>query len=173
MPDFLKVEDVLQHLVIKKNMIAAEFGCGSAEFTIALAKKVNKGKVYALDIQEEKLSSLQGRMKLAHITNVVTVWCDLEVKNGSKLPDDSLDVVLIPNMLFQVEDKNVTIEESCRILKKGGQLLIIDWLKQGPFSPKTGMLSPEKAKQLASMFGFSLKKEFAAGDYHYALLFTK
>lgn len=173
MADFLKVNDILSNLDLKEGMTAAEFGCGSALFTIALAKKLNKGRIYALDIQEEKLSALKGKLAHENINNVLTVLCDLETPNGSTLGDNSLDIVLIPNILFQAEDKYAIIKEGYRILKPGGQLLVIDWLKKGPFSPKEGMISPDEIKKMADGINLSLKKDFAAGDYHYALLFIK
>ncbi len=171
--DFLKVEEVLNYLDIKDDMQVSEFGCGSAVFTIALAKKVSKGKVYALDIQEEKLSALKGKLAIEKINNVQTILCDLEALRGSTLPENSLDIVLIPNILFQAENKYAIIEEGNRILKSGGQILIIDWLAGSPFSPQTGLISPDEVKEMAFKMSLSLKREFIAGDFHYALLFTK
>lgn len=173
MAEFLKVNEILNNLDLKNGMTTAEFGCGSAVFTVSLAKKINKGKVYAMDIQEEKLSALKGRLVHENISNVLTILCDLETPNGSTLMDDSFDIVLIPNVLFQAENKYAIIKEGKRILKIGGQLFIVDWLKKGPFSPKEGMVSPDEIKKIANDIGLSLKKEFAAGDYHYGLLFAK
>ena len=172
MADFLNIEEVLSRLTLKKDMMAAEFGCGSAVFAIALARKLDKGRVYALDIQEEKLSALKGKVSQQKINNVFPILCDLEAKNGSTLKDNSLDVVLIPNILFQVDNKSAIIEEAKRILKQGGQLLIIDWLKKSSFGPED-LIKPEDIKKLAENTGLTLKDEFSSGDYHYGLLFIK
>lgn len=172
MPDFLKTNEILDLLELKEEMSAAEFGCGSAVFALSLAKRLNKGKIYALDIQEEKLSALKGKVAKENINNISTVLCDLEAPNGSGLPANSLDIVLIPNMLFQAENKSAIIKEGHRALKPGGQMLVIDWFKQVPFGPKT-MVSPDEMKKIAQGFGLTLKREFAAGDYHYGLIFTK
>ncbi len=173
MADFLNVNEVLSNLDLKESMTAAEFGCGTADFALALAKKLDKGKVYALDIQEEKLSVLKNKMVLQNIANIKMILCDLEAPNGSTLKNNFLDIVLIPNILFQVENKYAIIDEAKRILKPGCQLLVIDWLKKVPFGPREGLVSPDEVKKIAATFGLSLKKEFAAGDYHYALLFIK
>ena len=173
MPDFLKVSQVLSNLEIKDNMMAAEFGCGSADFSLNLAKQLKHGRVYALDIQEEKLSALKGKMAHENIRNIVTALCDLEAKKGSMLQDDFLDVVLITNVLFQAENKYTIIEEAARVVKAGGQILVVDWLKESPFSPKEGMILPPEVKGMAEKLGLSLKKEFAVGDYHYGLVFIK
>ena len=173
MAEMLNVDEVLRELDIKENMQAVEFGCGSADFTIALAKKLRTGKVWALDVQEEKISALKGKLIIERLTNVGTVVCDLEILGGSTLSNESQDIVLIPNVLFQAENKSVMIEEAKRILKPQGQLLIIDWLKKVPFGPKENLLDYDQVKKIAQGLDFSLQKEFAAGDYHYALLFTK
>lgn len=172
MADFLKMDEVLSHLDLKDDMIAAEFGCGSAMFTISLSRILNKGRVYALDIQEEKLSALKGKVKQQKIDNIFTILCDLESKKGSTLLDNDLDVVLMPNILFQAENKHAIIEEGFRVLKPGGQLLVIDWLKANSFGPEK-VIKPEDIKKIAGDLGFSLKKEFNLGDYHYGLLFVK
>lgn len=173
MADFLKVEEVLSELDLKEDMSAAEFGCGSALFALALSRKLKKGRVYAIDIQEEKLSALRGKLSIEKINNVSTILSDLESEGGSTLPSNSLDVVLIPNVLFQAEDKYAMIKEAERVLKSGGQLLVIDWLKAIPSHPKLSMISPDEIKKIADSLGLSLKKEFHAGDYHFVLLFTK
>ena len=153
-------------------MTAAEFGCGSAMFATYLAKKLDKGRVYALDIQESKLSALKGKLKILKINNIFTILCDLEAENGSTLKDSSLDIVLMPNILFQIENKSAIIQEAKRILKSGGQLLIIDWLKANSFGPEK-IVKPDEVKSITENLGLSLKKEFHSGDYHYILLFTK
>lgn len=173
MPDFLSVDEVLGNIDLREDMWGAEFGCGSAMFAISLAKKLKKGKVYALDIQEEKLSALKGKMAMEKVKNITTILCDLEAPRGSALPDNALDIVLIPNVLFQAENKYAMIEESKRVLKPGGQLLVVDWAKEGPYSPKEGMVSPDAMKSIAVSLGLALAKEFSAGDYHYGLLFDK
>ncbi len=173
MADFLKVDEVLNNLDLKEDMVVAEFGCGSAVFALYLAKKLSKGRVYALDIQEEKLSALKGKASLEKVNNIFTVHCDLEATKGSNLQGGSLDIVLIPNVLFQSENKYAIMEEAKRVLKSGGQLLVIDWLKQGAGSPKHGLASPDEVKKMAGLLGFSLKKEFAVGDFHYSLIFIK
>ena len=173
MAEFFNVDEVLHYVHATADMLGAEFGCGSAVFTLKLAKKLHKGKVYAMDVQEEKLSALQGKAALAHIGNISTIHCNLEEPGATGLQSNMLDIVLIPNVLFQAENKYAMIEEAVRILKSGGQLLIIDWLKKGKFSPKEGMISPDEVKKMAGMLGVTFKKEFSAGDYHYALSFVK
>lgn len=173
MAEMLRIHEIIGYLDMTNAMTAAEFGCGSAGIAMELAKHLAKGRVYAIDIQAEKLSALEGKLAHSHIKNVVGIHGDLEAPGGSTLRDAMLDVVVIPNLLFQAEHKYGIIQEAWRITKPGGQLLVIDWLKTGPFSPKDGLVKPDEVKAWAEKTGFKIKKEFAAGDYHYGLLFIK
>ena len=68
MDNFLNPEEVLDQLDLKVNMVAAEFGCGSGGFAIPLAKKLDEGLVYAIDIQESPLSALKS---MALVENII------------------------------------------------------------------------------------------------------
>ena len=173
MEDFLSPEVILNNLEISENMTAVEFGCGAGIFVIALAKRIKQGRVYGLDVQEEKLSVLKSKALVEKLINIITIHCDLEAKDGSTLARDSADIVLIPNVLFQSENKYAIINEGKRILKQGGQLLIIDWQKSSLLAPKQGIVSPDEIKKIAREAELIFKKEFSAGGHHFALLFSK
>ena len=173
MEGFLSPEEILNNLETREDMTAVEFGCGSGIFTLALAKRLKQGRVYGLDIQEEKLSALKNKALLEKLKNVVTIHCDLETKDGSTLHGNSVDIVLIPNVLFQTEDKHAIIEEGKRVLKQGGQLLIIDWQKSSLLAPNQGTISSDEIKKITESAELVFKKEFSAGEHHFALLFNK
>lgn len=171
--EFVNPEKILDQLDLREDMIASEFGCGLGIFSIALAKRLKKGKVYGIDILEEKLSAFKERASLEGVSNVEAILANVEKIGGSKLKDNFLDLVLIPNVLFQNEDKKVIIEEAKRITKVGGEILILDWKKESPIGPKEGRISAEEVKEIASSLGLKFKKEIEAGSHHYCLLFTK
>jgi len=154
-------------------MIAAEFGSGSGGFTIPLAKRLKKGKVYALDIQGEPLSALEGRASLENLTNIETRRCDLEEDQGSQFPPDFLDLVLIPNVLFQSENEKKILEEAERVTKKGGKILVVDWRKGADFGPKEGRVSLEEVRDTVKDLRLDLKGEAEAGKYHWAVILDK
>ncbi len=166
-------EEILNHLELKDHMTAAEFGCGSGGLTIPLAKVLNKGRIQAIDILEEKIEALKYKADEEKIFNIQTSIRDLDQYNGSKLSNNSVDVVLIPNVLFQSESKDVMIKEAARVLKEEGQILIIDWKKESPLGNKGQSVDPEEVKKIAEETSLQLKKEFSAGPYHYGLIFKK
>jgi len=169
---FLNPEEVLDQLKLRTDMLAAEFGCGSGGFTVSLAKRLDEGLVYAIDIQEGVLSALKSRLLLEGINNIKIVRGNLEKDKGSTLPSSCLDVVVIPNVLFQAEDKIAIITEAYRVLKNRGILLIIDWNAETPHGP-TNRISRDDVKNMAKEKGLEFKEEINAGKYHYGLVFEK
>jgi ubiquinone/menaquinone biosynthesis C-methylase UbiE len=96
------------------------------------------------------------------------------LEDGLTISDLAVDLVFIPNVLFQVEDKDAIITEAERILKKQGKLIIIDWLPQAAQGPaQDERVAPKDIKKMAQELGFKLEKEFKAGKYHYVLVFKK
>ncbi len=172
MEGFLDPEKVLDEIGLKSKMIVAEFGSGSGSFAIPLAKRVADGLVYAIDIQKDPLSVLKSRANFENIRNIRIISSDLEAERGSTLADSSVDAVLIVNVLFQAEKKEVLIKEAKRILRNNGILAVIDWQIKASQGPEKGKISPERVKKIAEELSFKTEKEFEAGKYHYGLLFT-
>lgn len=172
MNSFLNPEEVLNQLEISENAIVADFGCGSGGWVIPLAKRLKNSWVYAIDILEEPLSALKSKAELENVSNIEIIRANIEGENTSKLPDNSCDLVLMTNLLFQAEDKKVMLEEAKRALKEGGRILVVDWKKESPFGPKEKVL-PEEIKKIAKDLKLRLGKEFPAGTYHYVLVFVK
>ena len=171
MPDFLNPNEVLKKLRLRKNMIAADFGCGSGGWTIPLAKILAEGKVYAIDILEEPLSALRAKVKIERLFNVETRKANAE--KGVLLLSNSCNLVLMTNLLFECENKKAVLEEAKRILKPAGKILVVDWLKDNPLTPEIEWLDFEEIKKIAEELNLKLEKEFEAGAYHQGLLLTK
>jgi len=172
-PSFLDPQEILNEIELRKGMTAVDFGCGAGGWVIPLAKRLKKGKVYALDVQEETLSALKGQARLEKVFNIEPILCDLENPKSLKLRNDSIDLVLMTNLLFQIENKKEVFSQAKRILKKGGQILVVDWKEESPFGPYEKRVLPEEVKEIAKDVGLELTKDFEAGDYHYGLVFEK
>ena len=155
----------------------ADLGCGAmAYFTLQAARQVGeRGQVYAVDIQREVLSSVDSRARLAGLTNVRTVWSDLEKVGAAAIPSATLDAALLVNTLFQLNDYAAAMTEAARLLKPSGKLLAVDWKSIGaPFGPPSERrVSPGRVKELAIAAGFKLLEEFEAGPYHFGQVYEK
>lgn len=168
---------LLERLGIEEKMQVADLGCGRrGYFSLQAAKMVGElGRVYAVDVIPSALENVQSMANLFGVNNLKTVWADLEVVGGTKIPDQNIDLAMVNNVFFQTKKDDLILKEATRILKRGGKLLVTEWKKiKTPFGPPPeNRVSPEEIKNNAKNCGLSLCEEFEAGPYHYALIFIK
>ena len=174
--EFLKPESVLEAWDVRPGDKIADFGCGAGFFAIPLAQRVgSQGKIYAFDIRPEALEATRAKTRLFHLLNVDTLRADLETALGSGLKNESVDKILIANILFQAESKEALASEALRILKAGGSLAVIEWSDEknigGPSLDHR--LGKSEARQFFEKNSFVFFKEFNAGSHHYGLIFKK
>ena len=173
---FSAPEKNIEQLELQPNNIVADFGAGGGAYTIAAAKALQTtGKVYAIDVQKDLLTRLENTCREEHLGNVGFIWGDLEHMGGTKLRDNSVDVAIVSNVLFQTADKKIVLEEMKRILRNQGKLLLIDWT--GSFNnlgPTPEQVFPElEARKLVESLAFSFDKNIDAGNFHYGMIFRK
>jgi ubiquinone/menaquinone biosynthesis C-methylase UbiE len=105
------------------------------------------------------------------LSNVELIKVDIEVPQKIKIAEGSCDLIIISSIIFQLQDKNIIFESAKKILKKRGNILIIEWQPEGPLGPDKNLrLSKEKVIKLSEDNGFILDKEVDAGHFHYGLL---
>ena len=170
----MKPDEVLDNLDIQKDMQIADFGCGAGYFTIPLAKRVGKqGVVYAIDVQNAALESVQGMARMHSLLNIETIRANLEKEGGSGLKDDSVDMVILANILFQSARKDAILKEAGRVLNKTGTIVLVEWQDEASFGPNAAYrVTKDQLKEIARDAGLVLAKEFNAGSSHYGLVFS-
>jgi len=177
LPDnFLHPERIIGALEIQNGSIIADFGAGHGYFTIPLGRATGPdGKVYAIDIQKAGLTVVQTKAKLEHLLHIEPVWADLDRPNGSRLPEASVDLVLMANILFQSEKKSDMMQEAYRVLKAGGRAFVIEWKpNEASFGPPVHLrVSAPTVQNMAVHTGFIFEREVPVGSHHYGLIFRK
>ena len=164
-------------LGIEPGTLVADFGAGSGAYVLEIAARLEgSGHIYAIDVQRDLLTRIKNEAHKRGFKNVDIIWCDLEMPNASRIADRHLDLVLISNLLFQVDEKEAVLREAWRVLKVSGRLAVIDWSESPPaggrrIGPnKKDVVKKEKTIELAQECGFELIREFDAGAHHYGLL---
>lgn len=182
MPDIKKsllfdIEKIISKIKLTEGSSVADLGCGNFGFFVwPLAKVVGRnGKVYAVDILKDGLNEIHRRALKENYPQIKTIWSNLEIFKATKIETNSLDAVILVNVLHQMEKKSEALRESLRLLKRGGKILIVEWgNNESPFGPK-----PEKRVRLESLrlaaekLNLEIKEEFLAGPYHYGLILIK
>jgi len=168
---------LLKTVGIDSGMTIADLGCGTlGHFTFPAAHLVGpEGKIYAVDILKTALLAIESRIKVEGVENVQTVWGDLELVGGVRIPENTVDIALLINVASLVKKSPSVAEEVKRILRDRGRLLAIDWQPQatgfGPDQKKR--ISTEEASTLFTDLGFIVKNEFEAGPSHWGLVLEK
>lgn len=164
MSDFLNPLKVIEKLSLREEIDVADFGCGSGGWVIPLAKKIKNAKIYAIDILEPALSALKSNAEMEKVYNIRTIRCDVE--RGVDLKSESIDLVIASNLFFQVEDKEAVIKEALRILRKEGEIIVVDWIIKEDNAES-------KLRKKIEENGFKFIKEIEAGKSHFANLYEK
>lgn len=172
---FLSPREIVEQFGINPSAQVADFGSGAGDFALAIAQMISpKGKVYAIDVLESAHQSLRSRSKIKGITNINLILANLECELGSNLPKDSLDLVMIHNIMFQVNNKKNLIQEAYRVLKDSGKLAIIEWDMTSPIGPPKNLRLPEReVVSLIQNNGFEIESRIEVGKYHYGYIFNK
>jgi ubiquinone/menaquinone biosynthesis C-methylase UbiE len=173
---FSAPEKNIEQIGISDNLIVADFGAGTGAYSIAVAKAMHgTGRVYAIEVQKDLLTTLQNTCKSEHIANVSYIWGNCELLGGTKLSDNTCDLVIVSNVLFQATDKKGVISEARRVLKQSGTLLIVDWTASfnGMGPEKNQIFSEDEARKLMADVPFSFEKSITAGNFHYGLVYRK
>jgi ubiquinone/menaquinone biosynthesis C-methylase UbiE len=112
-----------QYNLVQEGQTILDYGCGTGDFTIPAAKRVHeKGKVYALDYFPRQLEIVVKRSKKIGLGNIETILSDRE----TGLPDESVDVVWMCDVLHEIKERRMVLEELHRVLKRDGILAIHD-----------------------------------------------
>ena len=101
-------------------------GCGPGFFTTAMARMVGqKGRVIAVDLQEEMLNKVRKKAALQKLSAAIEYHrCK---KEGIGLaPDSRVDFILAYYMVHEIPDKAGFFKEAGTLLKNSGKLLVVE-----------------------------------------------
>lgn len=154
----------------------AELGSGYGTFTIPTAQKIS-GIVYGFDIEADLVAHVEDKCNRLGLQNVRLVTRDF-IENGTGLPDESVEHVMIYNLLH-IENPVELLKEALRILKPGTIASIIHWRCDIPTPRGPSMEirpSPEQCIAWAITAGFTRPKQVDITNccpYHYGALLVR
>ena len=111
---------------VRPGMKVLDLAGGTGDLTKALARRVApSGEVVLADINENMVNV--GRRRL--VDAGVAQWVDFTIANAEKLPfaDNTFERITIAFGLRNVTDKAAALAEMARVLKPGGQALILEF----------------------------------------------
>lgn len=144
-------DNLVELLGLRLGDTVADIGAGTGYITWRMAKKVGeKGKVYAVEIQQEMLDLLAPRMKERGVTNYVPV---LGTISDPKLPANSIDLVIMVDVYHEFSHPKEMMRGIRNALKPGGRVAFVEYRAEDPRVP---------IKEIHKMSEAQVKKEAAA-----------
>lgn len=120
----LQIDRVMDILKITEGKSVADIGAGSGWFTVRAAKRVgDKGKVYAVEVNEDAIKYINDRAKRENFANITTI---LGTADDPKLPDNSIDAVMILKTYHEIAQPVKLMENLRKDFKKDALVAVID-----------------------------------------------
>jgi ubiquinone/menaquinone biosynthesis C-methylase UbiE len=162
-------DSILAQIGLRPGLTFIDVGCGDGFFALPAARIVGKeGKVYALDIDAEAISSLTEKALRSNLKNV-------EARVGAAedivFCESCADVLFFGIVLHDFDDPAKVLRNAARMIKPSGRLVDLDWKKKpmnfGP--PDNIRFSEEEAAKLIFKAGFKVEQRREAGPFHYVI----
>jgi SAM-dependent methyltransferase len=135
-----EAEKIAGALGLRPGMSAADVGAGEGRFTIALARQVGAaGRVYATEVESDKLEQIQAKVKADGFANVRTVLGD---QGRTGLPDGCCDAILLRMVYHHFTDPRAMRRSLWSALKPGGRVLVVEVPPRGSWRRLEGV--PER-----------------------------
>jgi len=164
----------------KPGTIVADIGAGDGKYAFAAAQIVGPaGKVFATEIDPDKLAKLRSEVSKRHLINVTI----LESKDAdTNLPAECCDAIFLRRVYHHLTKPAEFDVALIRSLKPGGRLAIIDFPPRSGLDPVDGVpanrgghgIPKDVAIEELTAAGFRIKStvnSWPQGDY--LLLFEK
>ncbi len=150
----LQIDRVMDILKISEGKSVADIGAGSGWFSTLAAKRVgDKGKILAVEINQEYIDYINERSKKENLKNIQTV---LGTEDDPRLATNSIDACLILKTYHEIGQPIKVLRNLRKAFKKGALLGIIDRNGKGDDHGIDKQQVIDEAKRA----GFELKEEY-------------
>lgn len=122
----------VQSMTLTDDAVVADIGAGTGYYSFKIAARVPKGKVYAVDIQNEMLMMTAERKKLLGDTVVEVVK---STEKSVNLPANSVDLAIMVDVYHELEFPKEILQSLFAALKPNGKLLLIEYRGEDPSIP--------------------------------------
>lgn len=115
---------VVDAMDLRETDVVADIGAGSGYFTFRLAPRVPRGRVIAVDIQQEMLDFIVEKNKEEHAGNIQPLLGTIE---DTRLVGGSVDVVLMVDAYHEFSHPWEMMRSIVRGLKPGGRVILLEY----------------------------------------------
>ena len=148
---------LMETLRLQLGEVVADIGAGTGYLSWRMALQVgNKGRVYAVDIQQEMLDLIARNMAARQITNVIPV---LGTITNAALPSKAVDCAIMVDVYHEFSHPFEMVHSLAEALKPGGRLVFVEYRAEDPSVP---------IKEVHKMTEAQVRKEMAPQPLEWA-----
>jgi len=163
---------LISRLPLSPGDVVADVGAGTGYFSIPIAARVPKGRVLAVDIQQEMLDIIEARKRDGAPANIEPV---LGTITDPKLPSNGVDLILIVDAYHEFSHPYEMGTAMADALKPGGQLILIEYRAEDsrvPIKPLHKMSEQQAIEEMRAIGLKHLRTEDFLPQQHF-LVFEK
>lgn len=141
----------IEALRLREGDVVADLGAGSGYYAFRMAPLVGpKGRILAVEIQDEMIAELKKRIDKNKVANVETIRC---TESDPKLPEASVDLLIMVDVYHELSFPFEVMTAVKKALKPGGRVALVEFRKEDREVP---------IKEVHKMSEAQIGKEMAA-----------
>jgi SAM-dependent methyltransferase len=163
---------LIENLPLQADSVVADIGAGTGYFSFRIAGRVPRGRVYAVDIQQEMLDIIEQRIDSGQGDNVVPV---LGTERSPALPAQSVDLVLLVDAYHEFAWPREMARGMFEVLRPGGSLVLIEYRAEDPSVPikRLHKMSEQQAVREMTYAGFEFEHNLDILPQQHFLVFRR
>ena len=167
-----RTDRLVKNLPLEPDSVVADIGAGTGYFSFRIAERVPSGKVLAVDIQQEMLDTIESRMALEGISNLVPL---LGSERDPRLPEASVDVILLVDAYHEFSWPREMGHAMAEALKPGGRLVLVEYRAEDPSVPIKPLhkMSVQQARKEMQAIGLELERNGSFLPQQHFMVFRK
>lgn len=142
----------IESLRLKPGDVVADLGAGSGFYSFRMAPLVgDKGKILAVEIQDEMIAELKKRIAKNAVSNVETIRC---TERDPKLPEAGVDLVILVDVYHELAFPYEVMSAVHKALKPGGRVALVEFRKEDravPIKEVHKMTEEQIGKEMAAV----------------------
>jgi len=142
----------IEALKLKADDVVADLGAGSGFYSFRMAAKVGgKGRILAVEIQDEMIAELNKRIAKQKITNVDVIKGTVD---DPKLPEAGVDLIIMVDVYHELEFPFEVMTAVKKSLKPGGRVALVEFRKEDrnvPIKDVHKMSEEQIGKEMAAV----------------------
>ena len=167
-----RTDRLVKKLPLEPDSVVADIGPGTGYLSFRIAKRVPRGKVLAVDIQQEMLDIIGSRMADDGISTIELL---LGSERDPRLPESSVDLILLVDAYHEFSWPLEMGRALAGALKPDGRLVLVEYRAEDPSVPIKPLhkMSVQQARREMDAIGLELERNGSFLPQQHFMVFRK